>query len=496
MRAKSGSQRREILLFPPSLEDVIQENAIVRLIDAFVNSLDLESHGFEVKHKKSHLAGAPQYAPSDLLKIYLYGYINRTRSSRQLQRCCKINIEMIWLLNGLSPGHVTIANFRKNNATGLKEVFRSYNNFLLEQDLFGKKSIAVDSAQFSAQNSRRNNFNDRSLERMQKHIDQKSEEYLKLLDQTDQDDCLEISTDEIKVKLQHLELRKESCQRLKAQLARAKEGGDKQISTVDSDAKLLIKGRDKGQVCYNIQSTVDDKNCLIIHNEVTNVGDQNALYSNASMAKEELKVTHIDVLADSGYDTGEELKKCVQDGGITTYVSPRTQVVNNKNQKFGKCNFIFDLESDSYLCPQGHKLISNGRWYTKLRKGKKDARFKEYKLDYQTCNACAFKLECAGKRLNRKQSRVIERGEYADYTEANQKRIMHNKNYYRRRQAIVEHPFGTIKRQWGYTYTLLKGKEKVAGEFDLICLCYNIRRSVSLIGVKSLIFKLRTKKSA
>jgi len=494
MRIKKSNKRREILLFPPSLEELIPEQSVVRLIDAFVDSLDIESHGFEIIHKSKHQAGAPQYAPSDLLKIYLYGYINRTRSSRQLEGCCQINIEMMWLINGLTPGHVTIANFRKSNPNGLKQVFRTYNLFLQNQGLFGKKAIGVDSSKFSAQNSRRNNFNDTTIERHQKYIDKKTEEYIALLDQTDQEESQQLSSAQIKEKLEQLSHRKNKYNKLKEQLDKAKKHGEKQISTVDPDARLLTSLGSKGQVSYNIQSAVDDKNYLIVHNEVTNTGDQNALHKMASTAKEELQTDHIDALADTGYDTGEELKKCSQDK-IITYVAPRIQAGAKKDGKFKKDKFTYNEDTDTYICPEGKVMKTNGRWYTKNRKEKKDSKFKEYKLEYSICNSCKFKQECAGKRLNRKQSRVIERHEYADYTEANQERVKQNKDYYRRRQAIVEHPFGTIKRQWGYTYTLLKGKEKVGGEFDLICLSYNIRRSVSILGIKELIRALKALKT-
>ena len=204
MRVKKSNKRREILLFPPSLEEMIGEDNIARLIDAFVDHLDIESHGFEIRSKNKHEAGAPQYAPSDLLKIYLYGYINRTRSSRRLERCCQINIEMMWLINGLTPGYVTIANFRKNNSKAFKQVFRTYNRFLNDQDVFGKKTIGVDSSKFRAQNSKKNNFNEATIERHQKYIDKKTEEYLALLDQTDQKENQEQSSTQIKEKLVQL----------------------------------------------------------------------------------------------------------------------------------------------------------------------------------------------------------------------------------------------------------------------------------------------------
>lgn len=279
MRIKKGNQRGEILLFPPSLEEIISEESVVRLIDCFVDHLDIESHGFEIKHKNKHEAGAPQYAPSDLLKIYLYGYINRTRSSRRLERCCQVNIEMMWLINGLTPGYVSIANFRKNNPKALKQVFRTYNRFLDNQGLFGKKTIAVDSSKFRAQNSKRNNFNEKTIERHQEYIDKKIDEYLKLLKQSDQKESQEKSATQIKEKLEILNERKHKYDKLKRQFDQLKEEGENQISTIDPDARLLTSLGNKGTVGYNIQSVVDSENCLIVENEVTNERDQNALHS-------------------------------------------------------------------------------------------------------------------------------------------------------------------------------------------------------------------------
>jgi len=215
----------------------------------------------------------------------------------------------------------------------------------------------------------------------------------------------------------------------------------------------------------------------------------------ASTSKKLLKTQSIDVLADTGYDTGEELMKCSEEN-ITTYVAPRTQGGgSNKMAEFKKDKFIYDKKTDTYICPEGEIMNTNGKLYTKKRRGKEDSKFKEYKLAFSKCNSCKLKMECAGTRLNRGQGRIIERYQYTDYKEANNERVRKNKKYYLRRQAIVEHPFGTIKRQWGYTYTLLKGKEKVGGEFDLICLVYNMRRSVSILGVKELIKALQRLKN-
>lgn len=490
MRVKKLYERQELVLFPGGLEEKIGADNEVRLIDAFVDALDIESGGFTIHHKKKSDPGAPEYHPADLLKMYIYGYINRTRSSRQLERCCRINIEMMWLINGLTPGHVTIANFRKNNPSAFKQVFRAYNRFLQGQDLFGKETIAVDGAKIRAQNSKKNNFSDKTIERHQIYIDKKTTEYLALLEQNDQQDKALISKNEISEKLEQLSERKKHYNNLQAQLDKAKEKGEKQISTIDRDARLFSSIGSKGEIAFNLQSAVDDKHKLIVHNQVTNKIDINALYEVASEAKRQLQAGKIDVLADTGYDTGEELKKCADDN-ITTFVAPRSQNAGSKNSEFAKAKFKYDKQTDSYTCPTGQTLKTNNKVYTKVRKEREDAPFKEYKQQYTICNNCIYKDDCAGTRLNRKQGRVIERYLTADYSEANQQRIKENKDYYRRRQSIVEHPFGTIKRQWGYSYTLVKGLEKVGGEFDLICLCYNMRRSVSILGVNELIERLK-----
>lgn len=484
------NKRTELLLFPPCLDEQIASDNIVRLIDAFVTCLDTNSLALTIRHKNKSDPGAPQYHPKDLLKIYIYGYINRTRSSRQLEKCCKINVEMMWLVNGLSPGYVTIANFRKNNLKALKQVFRAYNRFLQGEDLFGNETIAVDGAKIRAQNSKKNNFSDKSIKRHQNYIDKKTNEYLALLDQADSESNELISKDEISKKLNKLSKRKEHYNNLEAKLNKAKEQGENQISTIDQDARLFTSRGSKGEVAYNLQSVVDEKHKLIVHNEITNKVDTNALYEMASQAKQLMKVDQINVLADTGYDTGEELMKCAEDN-MTTFVAPRIQNVGSKSKGYTKADFKYDKQNDSYTCDQGEILKTNSKVYTKVRKGRKDSSFKEYKADYNICKNCVNREECAGKRLNKKQGRVIERYLTADYTEANQQRIKKNKNYYRQRQSIVEHPFGTIKRQWGYSYTLLKGLKKVNGEFNLISLCYNMRRSVSIFGVKELIKRLK-----
>jgi len=278
MRTKKLYERQELFLFPNGLDEEIATDNEVRLIDTFVDALDIESLGFAIRHKAESDPGAPEYHPSDLLKIYIYGYINRSRSSRQLERCCKINIEMMWLTKGLTPGHVTIANFRTNNLQALKQVFRVYNRFLQGEDLFGKETIAVDGAKIRAQNSKKNNFSDKTIERHQSYIDKKTAAYLALLDQNEEPVDELLSKDEINKKLEHLAERKTHYNNLQLQLNKSKEAGEKQISIVDPDARLFSSIGNKGEIAYNLQSAVDAKNKLIIHNQITNKIDTNALY--------------------------------------------------------------------------------------------------------------------------------------------------------------------------------------------------------------------------
>jgi len=321
MRIKNGKIREEILLFPRSLEEFIDTDNIVRLVDAFVDFLNLEDIGFIMKPKKKHEPGAPSYAYKDLLKIYLYGYLNRTGSSRQLEKMCQVNIEVMWLINGLKPGHVTINSFRRENPQELKKVFRAYNRFLDTQDLFGKETIAVDGSKFRAQNAKKNNHSDRSLKLKEAYLEKKYEEYLTLLDKTDKEERSNLSKSKIEKRLGELNDRKEKCEKLKANLAEAKERGELQISTTDPDARKMSVPNRGVDICINVQSAVDDKHCLVADFQATNKDDKNALSQIAIRVKKEYKIDKLNALADAGYYTASEIKKCA-DEDIKTYVSP------------------------------------------------------------------------------------------------------------------------------------------------------------------------------
>ncbi|MCB0705869.1 MAG: transposase [Saprospiraceae bacterium] len=265
-----------------------------------------------------------------------------------------------------------------------------------------------------------------------------------------------------------------------------------QISTTDPDACALPRKMNIVEVSYNVQAAVEAENKLITNYEVTNENDTHALSGVALEAKAVLKKERIQALADKGYDTGSELKICAENN-IETYVAPRQKNTSHKHPDFVKGKFSYDGERDSYTCPEGKELLSNGNWYKKNGTDyRKVYEVQVYKLPFEVCNACVQRLDCAGQaNLNNSKGRPIERSEYDEYLEANRERVMLNKALYRTRQQIVEHPFGTIKRSWGYDYTLLKTKEKVGGEMALIFTCYNLRRSMTIFGVQDLLKRLK-----
>ena len=498
---KAHQDRNQLRMF--CLENAVRQDSIVRVIDAFVDALDLDQFGFIIKGKIKN--GAPAFRASDLLKLYYYGYLNRVRSSRRLQREAQTNLEAMWLLQGLRPGYKTIANFRKDNPKPLKKVFRSFNLFLKDQDLFDDRVAAVDGSKFRAQNSKKNNYNKKKVDRHLKYIDNKTEEYLKLLDETDKADAEGQVESEIQIeqrnqiaeKLDHLSTRKEQYQVLDKQITKAREDGNSQVSTSDPDARALPKKMNIVEVGYNVVTAAERKNKFITNFNVTNQNDTYALSDIALKAKKLLQNdpnTPFIVLADKGFDTGHELKIC-HDNGIQTVVATKKRNTNKKNPKFATNKFPYDEKGDFYTCPKGHQLTSNQREYPKKAYGdhRKPYKFKRYTCSFNICKKCPFKEDCVGaSQLKASKGRHIERTEYQPYIEDNTAQYKASKELYRERQALVEHQFGTIKRQWGFDYTLLKTTEKVEGEFAIAFTCYNLRRAVSILGIKELIRRLKT----
>ena len=472
-------------------EQFIAGDNPVRVIDSFVDLLDLAQLGFVIKGKSRE--GRPAFSSETLLKLYLYGYLNRCRSSRQLMRAAQTNIELFWLLHEAKPCYKTIADFRKNNTRALTKTFSTFSQFLRGEGLLQGNTVAVDGTKIAAQNSKKNNYNAKKIKRHLDYIDRQTQGYLREMNRLDATETTEEEQVlEIAEKLDQLHQRKEKYKGLEKQLNAVRANHQAQISTTDPEARALPKKMNIVEVSYNIQTAVESDHKLITNFEVTNENDTHALSSMAIEAKAVLKKERIKVLADKGYDTESELKTC-SENKIETYVAPRQKNTSKKHPEFVKAQFIYDPEKDSYTCPENKELRSNGNRYKKNVKGHRKAyTVQVYKLPLAECKDCVHRLDCVGQaNLDNSKGRRIERSEYDDYLEANRERVKLHKALYRTRQQIVEHPFGTIKRGWGYSYTLLKTKEKVAAEMALIFTCYNIRRSMSIFGVSDLVKRLK-----
>lgn len=486
MNIKIGIPRENNINF--CLDAIIGEDNVVRLIDTFVDVLDLELLGFT--RTKAHKEGSPIYHASDMLKLYYYGYFNRLRSSRKLEAECVRNIELWWLMKRLQPGYHTIADFRKDNPAALKEAFKKFVLFLKGEDVFGKELLVADGTKLRAQNNKKNNYNKEKLEKHLKYIEGKEEQYIKELEQLDgeedlQQAAIEVYKKEIEEKQQIQQQRKAKYEELQTAL---KQSGEPQISTIDSDSRSLpIKDRIT-DTCFNVQAVVDSKHCMVVEIDTINTTDQGQLCAMVSKAMDALDVKAITVLADAGYHVGRDLQDC-KEQGITTIVAAGQRTNAHIDPDYQTSKFDYNKEQDTYSCPQGAILTTNGNEYEKKKKGRATYCVKKYVTDL--CLTCIARVLCTSAK-----SREIERSEYQNVIDENNKRVKDNPHVYKQRQQIIEHIFGTIKRSWGYTYTLLKGKIKINGEMAIIFTMYNMRRAVSIFGVKELINRLKSWKTA
>lgn len=459
-----------------SLEELVDQDSVVRVIDLFCKCINYEKLGFTVKGK-SH-EGKPAYQTDTLTAIYIYGYLNKIRSCRKLEKACKVNTELWWLTGMQKPGYKTIANFRKDNPSAFKNLFNTFTKFCLQLDLYGKTTIAVDGSKFRAQNSKKNNYNLKKINHHLDYIAKQKEDYLATLDYNDlQDD-----------KMESLENRRLKYENLKSQLNIT---GEKQISTTDPDAKALPLHMRIVEVAYNLQSAVDDKHNMIVDFDVTNTTDFSALAPMSKKASKALEISEdqtLTVLADKGYYSGKQIAEC-HNNNIETLVSPKNKGSKSKDQRVSKDKFNYDKESDSYTCPKGKVLVRQGKVYDR----KDGIPFMRYVASFKECKNCPWLDICVSKGCrDLKRGRMLNRTIYEDNMDKNDEQVSARMNEYKRRQAIVEHPFGTIKRQWGYTHTMLKGIEKVKGEFAIILLCYNLRRVMSILGIEGLKEALNT----
>jgi len=470
-----GKPRSQIVLIESSLEEKIEQDNPVRIIDAFVDSCKLEEFGFT--HAKHAPEGRPPYHPGDLLKLYIYGYLNRIRTTRMLEKECKRNLELMWLLKELTPDHNTIANFRRDNPKAIKLVFRKMVTMCKRLDLIGGKVIATDGTKLRAQNSKKNNFNQKKIDDHLAYIESRLHEYLDALDVADTAESMGIDPDldkeKIREKIAWLNNKKQQYKKLGEQLD---ETGEEQISTSDPDSRRMVVRQNIIEVCYNVQSSVDDKHYLPIDFKTTNNNDAHALADMANRAKVVLGNNEFIELADKGYHTGEEIRKCHEAGIETLVAIPKTPISSQApDPAYNQDKFQYNKEHDHYLCPQGQKLTSSGTWY-------QNHPYKTKQFKTKSCTECPVKSLCTTSP----KGRVIERNENIEAAQRNKEAIEQNKELYMRRQAIVEHPFGTIKRQWGFDYTLMKGKKKVDGEVGLIFIAYILKRMISILGLNGL----------
>ena len=476
-RFVEGADRGQTTLFPECLEDWIGEDNTVRVIDVFVEELDLAGLGFGGVDPEA--TGRPSYHPSVLLKLYIYGYLNRVQSSRRLEHEAGRNVEVMWLTGRLAPDHKTIADFRKDNGTAIRKVCARFVALCRTMGLLTQASVAIDGSKFKAVNNRDKNFTRAKMERRMAQIEESVARYLQQLDSADRQEpseALKTKTSRLKEKIEKLKEQMRRLEDLKVQMLATP---DQQISLTDPDSRsMATSGRGSGVVGYNVQVAVDTKHHLIITHEVTNVGtDRSQLAHVANEAKAALDVEKLDAVADRGYFNSEEILAC-EEAGITVTL-PKPMTSNSKAEgRFGKQDFRYMAEEDFYVCPAGEKLAYH---YTTEEKGLVLRRYWT-----NACQSCAIKHRCTTAKERR-----ITRWEHEHILEAVQRRLDEHPERMRQRRETVEHPFGTIKARMGATHFLMKTLPRVASEMALHVLAYNLTRVMNIMGTQPLMAAMR-----
>jgi len=464
----NGFNRDQLIMM--DFEANVASDSWARVVDWFVDTLPLADLGFR---DVLNTEGRPPYQSSDMLKLFMYGYKKKLRSSYQLSEACQVNLEVIWLMCGLKPSARKIAYFRKDNSNAFKQAFRYFVSVLKDMDLISGETIAIDSFKIRAQNSLKNNFNQKKIDRHIEYIDSKIEEFEQ---QLDTEEISESEKEQVERKMAVQQQRRKEYNAIEKQL---QESGEAQISTIDPDAKSVVLHRNVVNVGYNIQAGCDSKHKLFVNNDTGSVNDTHALADMSLDAKALLGVEKMNTLSDKGYTTGVHIYTC-RENNITTYSSPKAHS-SQKNGLYDMQIFEYDKENDSYTCPAGAVMQSSGVIYKK-----RNHRVKRYTT--KSCEGCELRTECS----TNKRGRIIERSIYQEALEENEKRINENPAYYKLRQQITEHQFGTLKRQWGFTYTLMKGKEHVLSEVNLMMMCYNLRRLMSIFNINDLKNRLKS----
>ena len=470
-----GEDRGQATLFPERLDEYIAEENAVRVIDVFIDELDITGLGFQAEPKST---GRPGFDPRTLLKFYVYGYLNRVQSSRRLEREAQRNVELMWLLGRLAPDFRTIADFRKNNGEAIRLVCREFVMLCRKLELFTDAFVAIDGSKFKAVNQRDRNYTKAKMKRRLQQIDEGIERYLSQLASADRQEpeVAEPKKTRLEDKIAKL---KEEMSRLRKLEARMLEAPDQQISLTDPDARsMATSGRGTGMVGYNVQAAVDAKHHMIIAHEVTNVGhDRTALANMAIQAKEAIGTRELTVVADRGYFSGQEVKAC-EDASVTTYL-PKPQTSGNMAKgQFGKRDFIYKPEGDEYECPAGELAIYR---FTRTEAGKQIRRYWS-----SACPRCPMKRQCTTGDYRR-----ISRWEHEAVLERVEARLDQEPERMRIRRQTAEHPFGTLKSWMGSTHFQMKTLKNVSTEMSLHVLAYNMKRAIAILGAGSLIEAMR-----
>ena len=473
----SGDDRSQLLLLPESVDDYVGPDNVVRFIEAFVDRLDLQAAGFGRVQAKA--TGRPGYDPADLLKLYIYGYLNRVRSSRRLEVETRRNIEVIWLLRRLTPDFKTIADFRRDNRLAFRQVFREFVALCRDLDLFGRELIAVDGTRIKAVNNRDRNFTKAKLARAMAESDERLARYLKQLDDADKDDAGAPGSAAVERLQEKIAAIRERRERLEGHGEALAESGADQISLTDPDARAMHSSTRIG-VGYNIQIAVDAKHKLIAEQQVHNkVSDLGLLTETAEAARENLGVDKIDAVADRGYFKIEDIEAC-EAAGIAPYVPKPQRGSAVAKGFFAKDQFRYDAKADHYICPGGEAL---GRGHS--RPVRDQVRLFSY-ANAAACKTCPLKARCTDAA-----SRKVTRYENEAVLDRMAERLAARPEILDRRRESVEHPFGSVKQWMGQGAFLMRRLENVRAEFSLTAIAYNLRRAITLVGIPALIAAVR-----
>jgi transposase len=469
-----GEDRAQITLLPECLDDYIAEDNPVRVVEAFIDELDLGALGFA--GVRPTVTGRPSYHPSVLLKLYLYGYLNRIQSSRRLERESQRNVELMWLTGKLAPDFKTIADFRHDNGQAIRNVCREFVLLCRRLNLFTQAIVAIDGSKFKAVNAHDRNFTQAKLTKRVQEIERSIDEYLVAIETADRNpsEVTETKTAHLSRKIETLKREMRDLKGMQAQL----EASGGQVSLTDPDARAMATSTSRGLVGYNVQTAVETEHHLIVAHEVTNIGsDRRQLAKMAKQAQEIMPSQELQAIADRGYFNGDEVLACDQ-AGITAYVSKPMTSEAKAEGRFDKSDFVYQPDTDTYRCPAGSQLI---RRFSRMEKNHLIHRY--WSSD---CPHCPIKAQCTPSDYRR-----VSRWEHEEVLEAMQKRLDGKPNVMRIRRQTVEHPFGTIKFWMGARHFLMRTLEHVRTEMSLHVLAYNLKRVIQIVGMTTLMAAIK-----